>query len=29
MTGGWEHQEVWYGLFQDLVIFSLIFFDLR
>ena len=25
MTGGWEHQEVWYGLFQDLVILSLIF----
>lgn len=25
MSGGWEHQEVWYGLFQDLVILSLIF----
>lgn len=29
MDGGWEHQEIWYGLFQDLVIFSLIFFYLR
>ena len=29
MDGGWEHSEVWYGLFQDLVIFSLIFFYLR
>lgn len=25
MSGGWEHQEVWYGLIQDLVILSLIF----
>lgn len=25
-SGGWEHQEIWYGLFQDLVILSLIFF---
>jgi len=24
MTGGWEHQEVWYGLFQDIVIFILL-----
>ena len=23
MTGGWEHQEVWYGLFQDMVLISL------
>lgn len=22
---GWEHQEVWYGLFQDIVIISLLF----
>lgn len=25
MSGGWEHQEVWYGLMQDFVILSLIF----
>lgn len=24
MTGGWEHQEVWYGLFQDIVILILL-----
>ena len=24
MHGGWEHQEVWYGLFQDVVIFILL-----
>ena len=24
MSGGWEHQEVWYGLLQDIVLFSLI-----
>ena len=24
MTGGWEHQEVWYGLFQDVVILILL-----
>jgi len=24
MNGGWEHQEVWYGLMQDIVLISLI-----
>lgn len=24
MNGGWEHQEVWYGLMQDVIIFSLL-----
>ena len=24
MSGGWEHQEVWYGLLQDIVLFNLI-----
>ena len=24
VRGGWEHQEVWYGLFQDVVIFILL-----
>lgn len=24
MTGGWEHQEVWYGLMQDIVILILL-----
>lgn len=24
VIGGWEHQEVWYGLFQDVVIFILL-----
>jgi hypothetical protein len=23
MNGGWEHSEVWYGLFQDMVLISL------
>ena len=23
MTGGWEHQEVWYGVIQDLVFIGL------
>jgi len=27
MNGPWEHQEVWYGLFQDIVIFSLLIYS--
>lgn len=24
IKGGWEHQEIWYGLMQDVIIFSLL-----
>ena len=28
IVGGWEHQEVWYGLFQDLVFGGIIIWEL-